>query len=151
MLFACNQAPQPHASPNSVLPPAPSGAGACTPADGQVDLVTRLSQGGVHLTAMAGSTMQPLFDGSVVACRFSTGDATFEALFFKDPASARAFKVCETLSGQRYLYRMNVASTTIDSDHRLFWTRNSGVVLISSDASLDAKLRSVLGGTAPGC
>lgn len=151
LLFACNEAQQPHASPNSLLAPAPSGAGACTPADGQTELVSKLSRGGVHLTAMAASTMQPLFDASVVACWFSTSDKSFEALFFKDPSSASAFKVCETVSGQRYLYRMNIASTTVDSVHRLFWTRSSSVVLISSDASFDAKLRSVLGGTAPGC
>src|ERR1700694_1432900 len=153
MLFACNQAQPPAASrpSNALLPRIPSGSTACTPANGQIELVSRLSQGGVHLTAMSSSTLQALFDGSTVACWFSTSDASFEALFFKDAASASAFRVCETVSGQRYLYRFNVTSKAIDSAHSLSWTLYGSDVLVSSDASLGAKLRAVLGGHPPGC
>jgi hypothetical protein len=152
-LFACSQGQQPKvANPsNGVLPPLPSGSMACPPVTGQTELVARLSKGDVHLTAMSASNLQALVGTSAVACWFGTSDGSFEALFFKDAVSAGGFKVCETITGQRYLYRMSVATTVIDSSHKLYWRQFESVVLVSSNSRADARLRTVFGGNEPGC
>ena len=71
------------------------------------------------MTAAAGSKMQPLFGSSASVCWMRAEDGDFEVAFFQDAGLAAAQRICETMSGPRYLYQLN--GHTIDASHRLYW------------------------------
>jgi hypothetical protein len=95
--------------------------------------------------------MQPLYGDSAVACLLQTRSYSFEAAFFKDSATAGSFRVCETQSGSRYLFRLSGYPTPIDAPDPLYWTVRESVVLMTLYQSLDTTFKLSLGGATPPC
>lgn len=131
------------------VPPPPKNASPCPPAGGQAELLSRLARGGVTVTAAAGSKMQPLFGSSAIVCWMKAEDGAFEVAFFHDSAVAAAQRICETVSGPRYLYQLH--GQTIDASYRLYWQVAGNALLETGSTSQDASFKRILGGTTPPC
>jgi hypothetical protein len=150
LLLGCGRIPGPLPSPTPFTIPSPQfGQSHCPAAPGQTDLLSRLAKGGVRITSAAASTMQPIFKTSAVVCFMQTPQATFEAAFFSDSASAVALRVCVTQSGSRFMYGIN--GQTLDSASPLYWTVVGTVIVWTSDALLNADFTRILGANAPIC
>ncbi len=131
------------------VPPPPPNASPCAPAPGQAELLSRLARGGVTVTAAASSKMQPLFGSSATVCWMKADDGAFEVAFFHDSDMAAAQRICETVSGPRYLYRLN--SRTIDAAYRLYWLVAGNALLQTGSTSQAASFKRILDGTTPSC
>lgn len=134
-LVACSQA---------VRSPAVEGASPapCAPAPGQTELISQLAVGGIKVTQMASSKLQPFIGASAVVCYVKTPNAAFEAAFFTDASVAKQLRVCESRSASRYLYRVN--GETMDAAYPVYWSRSGTVVLWTNDLDLDRSLRTAL-------
>jgi len=114
----------------------------CASAPGQAELMSRLAGNGVPVIQLAGSTSQPLIGASAVVCYVKIRAGAFEAAFFTDAGAAEQFRVCETRSGSRYLYRVN--GKTMDAAYPVHWSRAGTVVVWAYDQDVDRMLSSAL-------
>ncbi len=77
------------------------------------------------------------------------GKDSFEVAFFADAVTAASVHVCETRSGNRYIYRLDERS--IDAPYLLYWSVSAAVLIWTTSAELDASLRRILNGVRPNC
>jgi hypothetical protein len=149
-LLGCGRFPGPVPSPTPfVVPSPPVGAAECPAATGEAELLSQLAKGRVHVSSAGASTMQPVFKTTAVVCFMQTSEGSFEAAFFSDASTAAALHVCLTLSGSRYLYRVN--DQTVDSAEPLYWTAAGAVIVWTGVAQLDAAFKRILGANTPSC
>lgn len=86
---------------------------------------------------------------AAIACLMDVGKDSFEVAFFADAATASSVHVCETRSGNRYIYGLNERS--IDAPYPLYWSVSAAIVIWTTSAELDVSLRRILNGIRPSC
>ena len=109
----------------------------------------RLAAGGIKVTAASTSTGEGLLPKAASVCLLDVGKDSFEVAFFADSAAASRVHVCETISGNRYLYRLEDRS--IDAAYPLYWNIAEAVLIWTTNAELDVSLRRILSGVRPLC
>jgi hypothetical protein len=136
---------------NSLPPPPPprTGAAACPQTNVAVRLVERLAAGGIKVTAVSGSSGEGLFRNANSVCLFDVGKNSFEVASFADITTASAVPVCETKSGDRYIYRLD--DRTIDAAYPLYWSVSGADLFWTTSADLDRSLRRILSAVRPLC
>ena len=77
------------------------------------------------------------------------GTDSFEVAFFADAPTASTIHVCETNSGNRYLYRLE--DRTIDAAYPMYWSVAGAILIWTTTADLDGSLRRILNGVRPLC
>lgn len=146
--MACRQGSHP---PNAIHapPPARAGAAPCPPTAAATSLVQQLAAGGIKVTAASTSTGEGLLPNAAGVCLMDVGRDSFEVAFFANAATASAVHVCETKSGNRYLYRLD--ERTIDAAYPLYWSVSATQLFWTTTAGLDGSLRRILNGVRPDC
>ncbi len=134
---------------NSALPPPRAGAIACPKVNAEIALVQHLASGGIKVTAVTGSVGEGLFRNAKSVCSMDVDKGSFEVAFFADAATASAVHVCDSRSGNRYIYQLE--DRTIDAAYPLFWSVSGADLIWTPSAELDVSLRRVLGGIRPLC
>jgi hypothetical protein len=109
----------------------------------------RLATGGLKVTAASGSTGEGLFRNASSVCLIDVSKDSFEVAFFADPPKASAVHVCDSRSGNRYLYQLE--DRTVDAAYPLYWSVSGAVLIWTPSADLDVSLRRILSGVRPLC
>jgi hypothetical protein len=109
----------------------------------------RLATGGLKVTAASGSTGEGLFRNASSVCLMDVSKDSFEVAFFADSPKASAVHVCDSRSGNRYLYQLE--DRTVDAAYPLYWSVSGAVLIWTPSADLDVSLRRILSGVRPLC